>query len=108
MRLSYEPVVKSFINEALKVGLFLVGVDDDDEYLSTNSVDLATEWATASDIGRIYFSESEDASNPITTLVVLGNDACETIADYDHNEKVDIAWNAWNKEWDGVPVPTKR
>ena len=104
---NYIQIVRSFIRFQKKEGFSLINSTD-----GTGSVrkadchpTVSAEWVCSCDEGALTF---EKEGHLITAFVVLGNDACETVADWSWKANVDLdvlktferAWEAWEARWE--------
>jgi len=103
---NYIQIVRSFIRFQKKEGFSLISSTDGTGSVRKHDHPTASaEWACSCEEGALTF---EKEGHLITAFVILGNDACETVADWSWKANADPdvlkaferAWEAWEARWE--------
>jgi hypothetical protein len=101
----YAQIIRSFLRFQKKQGFNLISsTDGTGSVKKTSDFKVAAEWILSCDEGLLTLEKGGDF---ITAVVILGNDACETIADWSWKPNADPdvlksfeqAWEAWETRW---------
>ena len=107
---NYIQIVRSFIRFQKKEGFSLISSTDGTGSVRKHDHPTASaEWACSCEEGALTF---EKEGHLITAFVILGNDACETVADWSWKANADPdvlkaferAWEAWEARWKSLSV----
>lgn len=101
----WTPVVRSLCRALVEAGFSLHSVDDGEERVLTPTVDKATEHVCAVDESHLFVTHPAYDKRPML-FIVLGNDPCETVADYSDRPELDACVEAWSDSWEGRKCPT--
>ena len=103
---NWKPVIKSLLNACLDQGLTISGVNDgDEETLSVSTVKEAVDIICEVDESSLYLKTPDGKT--VWAWIVLGNEPCETLADYAVNDLLEKAFDQFSKSWEGRSVPKK-
>ena len=109
---NWTSVVTSFINIVKEAGFTLVGADNGEEQLKTDNSNKASSHVCECDEGRIVFKKD---GWRFSAFIVLGNDPCETVADYSWKHETpqsiqnefDAATTKFSDKWEDRKCPTQ-
>lgn len=119
-RKDYSPIVASFLHQMIKRGWKIARVMDCageifwlNDKSDAEAKKIAKSEILAGDDSNVVFlrPNGEGKNMRIVAFIVLGNDPDELVADWSFTSKkadedFQIAWDAFQKVWEGKEVPT--